>query len=158
MSQDDNFNQGKEYALRQLEYSNKSEKEMREKLYLKDYEEAVVDKVIDFLKEYTFIDDNKYAKDYIKKKLPSQGQNKIKYSLIGKGISKEIIEKLLQEIDSSDEDTIAFTMAERKYLSLIRTEQDKKKLYKKLGDFLIRKGYSFEVTKKVLSRLLQVDL
>lgn len=154
----DSYEKAKDYALKQLEYASKSEKELREKLYSKEYESSVIDRVMDFLKEYNYLDDYKYAKDYIAKKLPTQGKNKMKFSLMSKGISKDIIEELLQDIDSEDEDAIAYEIAEKKYLNLIKSEGDKRKLYKKLGDFLVRKGYSYAVTKKVLERLLQVEL
>lgn len=156
--EDECYEKGKEYALRQLDYSSKTEKALREKLYSKEYEKSVVDKIVIFLKEYSFLDDYKYAKDYIARKISTDGKNKMKFSLINKGVSKEIIDELLEAIDEEDENVIAYEIAEKKYLNLINTEMDKRKLYKKLGDFLVRKGYSYEVTKKVLSRLLSVDL
>ena len=32
---------------------------------------------------------------------------------------------------------------------------DNKKLYKKIGDYLIRKGYSYEISKRVLNRIFK---
>ena len=85
----------KESAIKIIERSYKTEKEIRDKLKQKGYEEKQINNSIDFLKEYNFINDNTYAKAFIKDKLSSKGSQKIKYDLMKKGIAKDIIEENL---------------------------------------------------------------
>jgi len=52
----------KDSALRIIERSYKTEKEVRDKLSTKGYEDNAINKSIEFLKEYDFINDIKYTK------------------------------------------------------------------------------------------------
>ena len=96
---DDELKKCKNSALKIIEKSYKSKKEMREKLLAKGFTNDIINSVLNFLEEYKFIDDTKYATLYIKDKIKNQGRNKIKYSLIKKGLSEDIIEKNLECID-----------------------------------------------------------
>lgn len=151
---EDNYLKCKNTALRSLEKSNKTEKDMYSKLLTKGYENETIERVIYFLKQYEFIDDSKYAEMYIKDKSNQQGISKIKYSLLRKGISQEIISEKLQLIDKEDEFITALQLAKKKYIILCKSETDKRKLYRKLGDYLIRKGYSYDVVNKILGKVI----
>lgn len=137
-------------ALRVIERSYKSEKEISEKLINKGYDDLTIKKTIEFLKSYNFVDDSKYAELYIKEKIKSQGKNKIKYSLLKKGIDEKLIQEKLNSIDNDIEYNYAKTMAEKKYKVLQKVERDSRKQYKKLGDYLIRNGYNTETVSDIL--------
>ena len=57
---DEMFLKGKNKALNILSKASQSEKKIREKL-VDDFEEDVIDEVIEFLKKYNFINDNELA-------------------------------------------------------------------------------------------------
>ncbi|WP_127836328.1 recombination regulator RecX [Clostridium prolinivorans] len=151
---EDNYLKCKETALKIVEKSYKTEKEMIDKLKLKGYDDKTIDKVINFLINYSFLNDENYVEMYIKDKIKTEGKNKIRYSLLKKGISEEIIENKINDIDTSLEIDNALKLAKKKYTILIKTEKDNKKIYKKLGDFLLRKGYTFEETKQILNKVV----
>lgn len=151
--EEDNYLKCKDCALKIIERSYKTEKEMYNKLILKGYDEKIVSRVIAFLISFNFLNDENYAALYIKDRIKVEGKSKIKYSLLRKGIDEHIIEKKLQEIDSSLEEDTAFKLAEKKYNFLIKTEKDNRKIYKKIGDYLLRKGYSWEEVKKILNKV-----
>ena len=77
-------------------------KQVRDKLIAKGYEEKVIIRVIDFMKNYNFIDDKRYAESYIKEKMRTSGRNKIKFALSKKGISKNIIEDKLEMLMATE--------------------------------------------------------
>ena len=111
IAQKENVSKCKETALRIIERSYKTEKEMQNKLIEKGYDSESVGIAINFLKEYNFINDNNYVKMYIKDRISTQGKQKIKYSLIRKGISDDIIEEFLEDIESEDEKSAAIELA-----------------------------------------------
>lgn len=150
----DNYIKCKNYALRIIERSYKTEKQIYDKLVEKDYDVVAIGKTLDFLKEYNLLDDEKYAKAYIKEKIKDQGRNKIKYTLISRGISEKIIQEKLNLIGSEEEEESAMNLGEKKYNILIKREDDPKKIYKKLGDYLITRGYNFQTVKIVLNKIL----
>ena len=139
---EDEFIKCKNSALRTVEKTYKTEKELRDKLAEKGFEEDTIKRAIEFLKEYNLLNDEKYAEMYIKDRLRSQGRNKIKYALIRKGVSEDI---LLNDT--------AFKLAEKKYNILKKKESDKYKLSQKLFRFLLSKGYDYECCNSIVRRL-----
>ena len=92
---------------------------------------------------------------YIESKLDIKkwGLNRIGYQLIALGLSREIIDKCINEYrDSTDEYATALALAEKKMASL--TKDDREARYRKLSGFLGRKGYSYDVISRILHELL----
>lgn len=152
---EDNYIKCKTAALRYMERSYKSQKEITDKLLEKGYEEETVHRVLEFLKSYGFVDDKNYVQLYAKEKLSTQGKNKIKHALSRKGIHEEVIEECLRSFDSSIEENTALAMAEKKLKTLVKSEKDRRKIYRKLGEFLIRNGFSVEKVKDVVERVMR---
>lgn len=150
----DNYIKCKRNALYIIEKSYKTEKQMYDKL-IKNFDEEVVRECLEFLKEYNFIDDNKFAEMYIKDKIDFQGRNKIRYSLIKKGIKESIIDERLCSIDDSVEEKAAFHMAKKKYFYIIKGENNINKVYNKLGNYMVGNGYDFPLVKRILKEILK---
>ena len=150
---EDEFIKCKNSALRTVEKTYKTEKELRDKLTEKGFEEDTIKRAIEFLKEYNLLNDEKYAEMYIKDRLRSQGRNKIKYALIRKGVSEDILLDKLSNIDTEDENDTAFKLAEKKYNILKKKESDKYKLSQKLFRFLLSKGYDYDCCNSIVRRL-----
>lgn len=142
------------YALNLLSYRQRSEKEIYNSLKRKGYEEPFIDKAIEYCKENKYIDDLAFAKSFINDKvnLNKLGPNRIKYELINKGISNDIIDKTLR-INSRDEYETAIIVATKKFNSY--KGQDQNAIYRKLGGYLQRKGYTFDIISKILNELLR---
>ena len=147
----------KESAIKIIERSYKTQKEIRDKLKQKGYEEKQINNSIDFLKEYNFINDNTYAKAFIKDKLSSKGSQKIKYDLMKKGIAKDIIEENLIKVDKNEEKEVALNVGRKKYESIRRKESDNYKLSGKLYRFLISRGYAYDIVKDVVKEIMSLD-
>lgn len=157
IAEEDNYIKCKGDALRFIERSYKTERQVYDKLLTKGYDNKTIEKVIDFLTEYKFIDDCKFGDIYIDERLKREGRNKIKYSLIKKGISESIVDEKLSNIDRNKERNALNEIAEKKYKLIIKSEDDKNKIYNKLGRFLMNKGYLWEDVKYVLNKLLYSD-
>lgn len=153
----ENLAKCKETALKIIERSYKTEKEMQKRLMEKGFDSDNINIVISFLKEYNFINDNNYTKMYVKDKITSQGKQKIKYSLIRKGISSDIIDNVIEEIRVDDEKEVAFELAKKKYKSLLRSEKDRYKLWNKLCRYLVGRGYDYSISKDVTNQILDME-
>lgn len=153
---EDNYIKCKSYALKIIERSYKSEKEIVEKLLARDYDEKTIARVIDFLKEYNFINDEKYAEMFIKDKSISIGRNKIRYMLKRKGIEESIIEHKLTILEEDVEEQVALKLAQKKLDILKKSEANTKNIYKKIGDYLISKGYNFDVVTSTLNKIMDI--
>lgn len=131
-------------ALHYIGYKMRTVKEIRMKLSEKEFSEEVVEKVIAFLEKYGYADDREYCRKYIKEKLrmkPKSGYA-LKIELRQRGISARIIDEVMAETEM-DEAGDAFHWLERKSRGQWPPENEKKK--KQLYDFLLRKGYSYDI-------------
>lgn len=147
----------KSTAIRIIERSNKTEKQIKDKLLEKEYDLDSITQAIEFLKEYKFIDDYIYASSYIRDKIKVQGSKKIKYSLIQKGINKDIIEELLNGVDNEEEKSTAFEIGKKKYMQITKSENDKYKIWNKLARFLVSKGYDYSLVNSVIKEIVEEE-
>ena len=147
---EDNYIKGKETALKYIERSYKTESEVRKKLLDKEYEEETIERIIEFLSNYNFINDNEYVERYLREKLKTYGYKYVYNKLIQKGIDRNIIERVYENSNKEEEETGAYELARNKYKSLIKNEETYLKAYRKLYDFLMRKGYSSNLVKSIV--------
>lgn len=143
-------------ALKYLSYRQRSEKEVHDYLKGKGYDDGIINRTIAYLLEKDYLNDYQFAKSFIRDKsyLNKYGINKIRYDLLNKGVSKEIIAKTLRfNYDEEYENAIA--LANKKMNSY--KNQDRNTIYRKLGSFLQRKGYRYETVSKVLKDVLDEE-
>lgn len=144
------------HGLKYLSFRQRSVKEMNNHLKKKGYDDSIINRTIDYLLEKNYLDDYKFAESFIKDKtyLNKYGTNKIRYDLLNKGVPKEIISKTLK-YNSHEEYENALELANKKIQSY--KNQDRNSIYRKLGSFLQRKGYRYEIVSKVLKDVLNEE-
>lgn len=70
-------------------------------------------------------------------------------------MDRHIIEKVLEEIVDNDEEyERALELAERKVNGSYKNDESDAR-YRKLSSFLMRRGYSFDIIKKVMEKALK---
>lgn len=131
-------------ALHYIGYKMRTVQEIRRKLSEKEFSEEVIEKVVAFLEKYGYADDREYCRKYIREKLrmkPKSGYA-LKIELRQRGISARIVDEVMMETEM-DEAGDAFHWLERKSRGQWPPADEKQK--KKLYDFLLRKGYSYDI-------------
>jgi len=141
------------HALNLLSYRQRSEKEIFTSLKRKGYEENHIEKAIEYCKDNNYINDKEFAIAFINDKinLNKLGSYRIRQELLNKGVSREIISKVL--IIKPDEQYEMALELGKKRLNYYRND-DKNSIYRKLSGYLQRKGYSFDIVSKVMRELL----
>jgi len=116
--------------------------EMLQKLLKKEYSPEVCEQTVDFLVESGYINDRDYAERYTKDAInfKKQGVMKIKQDLAQKGIDREIINSVIDELDIDNSENLA-KLIEQKTQKLDIT--DKKQRNRLIG-FLLRRGYKYD--------------
>jgi len=139
----------RKYALMLLSYRDRSEKEIKERLERKGFEDEYIKAVIGEFKEKGLIDESKFARilkeDAINRKYLSI--NSAKQHIVKKGIPKDVVEQIFSEEKIDDTET-ARRLIERR-MKMLETHS-KNEIAKKLYNLLIRKGYSYEIIRKIL--------
>lgn len=153
---DEMYMKAKNKALSILSKSDQSEKKLKEKL-LNDYDENIVEEVIEFLKGYKLINDNLLAEKIVhdNMNLSKFGKNKIKQNLYNKGIAASDIQDAISQIDPDEEYENAKYLAEKRLKRL--KGEDKNKINQKIYQHLAYKGFSYDIIKRVLRELLNFD-
>ena len=130
-------------------YRDRSEKEVRLKLHSFGQSENMNEEIIQLLKNDSFIDDNRFAENYVRSKFRSSqwGKIKIKAQLQLKGIHSNIIKHHLDGIDEENyHEAIKDLIA--KWARTHISEKDRKaKLYR----FLLSRGFENEIIMKYLN-------
>ena len=132
-------------AMNLLQKKSFAEGELVRKLSDGGYPEEVVDKAIEYVKSYGYIDDVRYASDYIRyHSSQGRGKNRIRMDLRAKGISDDSFEKAWDEnaelglIPGADEEIAK--LLEKKHFNPDMERSDKDKI----AAFIMRRGFSAE--------------
>ncbi|MBU5257031.1 regulatory protein RecX [Tissierella praeacuta] len=142
------------HALNLLSYRQRSENEIYTALKRKGFEDSHIEYAMNYCRENRYLDDKDFAQSFIKDKtnLNKLGPKRIRYELILKGISKDIIDELLI-VDYEEQYEIAMEIALKKLKSY--KNDDYNSIYRKLSGFLQRKGYSYDIISKVVKDILK---
>ena len=124
-----------------------TKKQMKHKLYDKQYSTKIVDYVIEKCEKYGYIDDEKYAQSYVFQNRKLKGKLKLKQELMLKGVDKNIIDKVLADYDEEDGCLI---LARKKALN---KDLDDPKVYASLVRFLQYRGYDWEQIKASIDKV-----
>jgi len=129
--------------------------DVRRKLFDWGFENMAIEKIINSLIDDKFVDDNRFAKSFVREKFRfnNWGRIKITYALKQKRIPESTINLSLEEIE------------EEEYLHVLETELIKKKksikaknqfdLKGKLLRFGQSKGFEFECVMRIIERLIR---
>jgi len=147
----DELQRAKSSAYRYLSYRQRTVREMIDYLTRKGFEQQSISNVIELLKESGFLNDESFAKAYVddKTRLNDLGAYRLKAELRKKGIGEELIKETLSDLEPDIEHLVE--LIQRKYSSSLTG--DKNSTMRKAAGFLQRKGYGYEVIKKVLEKL-----
>jgi len=143
----------KEYAFLLLKYRLRSEKELYQRLKRKNFSAEEIGKVIDFLKEKKFLDDEVFARAWINSRLSrSFGLNRISLELRLKGVAKETLEAGIAEVKKGYcEKTVIEELARNKLAKL--KDIDPLKARNRTYAYLIRRGFSIDKVTDTLNKI-----
>jgi regulatory protein len=149
----DEYNYGKNVAYKFLSYKPRSIKEVKNKLTYKKISKESVEKIIEHLKKYQFLNDENYAKLYLEQRISNKGMGKsmVTFKMIDKGIDKEMISKVIDENYPEDKQIEAGKKLLEKYLKKKQKIEDKLELKKKCYQYLFSRGFSYSIISQILN-------
>ncbi|MBO4570220.1 MAG: RecX family transcriptional regulator [Clostridia bacterium] len=137
-----------DYALGLVSKKLYSEFEIIEKLKNKGYGQKIIDSVLEKLREYKLVDDQRFAEAFAKNQNRC-GKKMVLLKLKQKGIDKGIIKKT--EENFSDQDEIKKIEAvSKKYLN---NKEKNKETFQKLYRYLVSKGFEYDTISSYISRI-----
>lgn len=141
----------KKRSFRILERMPRTVKQMREKLQ-KDqkYSNEIIELVIEYLKEYHYLDDMQFSIDYINSRKNNKGLKVLLYELKNKGVSEAALEEVKEEFSDIETDAVIRRLISKKGIDP-NTEDRKQR--EKLYRFLLSRGFSYSDISNVISDL-----
>lgn len=144
------FDEAKDKALRLLEFRSHSERELSDKLKRAGAKEEDIDEILEFCRNYGFLDDRKYAIAKAKdlKNLKKYGKRRIKSELYSKGIDAEYVEEAVSYLDEDEEEDMLLPLVEKR----LKGDFEKKNIDKCIRYFMYR-GYGFSDIKNCIDNI-----
>lgn len=138
-------------VLHLLEKTDKTEQQLRDKLRQGFYEESIIEQAIEYVRKYNYLDDERYAQNYVRFQGERKSQRQIQGDLLHRGIKKEVIEQVLkQEYKEDNELQLILKWVEKRHYSKENADsKEKQKMYQ----FLARKGFHSNDILHVLDHL-----
>ncbi len=146
-----------DYALFLLGRQDYTTMTIKQSLKKKGYSVSEVDEALSFVVENGFVDDYRYAQNYINAKKSTYGKSRMKQFLYKKGISKDLFEKAYEEFEDEfgenveeEAERAAYEFAKKKFAAAPAESHSDPKLWNKVLAALARRGFSYDVSKRAL--------
>ena len=130
-----------------------SKKEIFDKLIQKGYTKEVIEKTIQKLEEYRYVDDNLFAKQFFATN-SKLSKRVLQGKLVQKGVPADVINDIMGERTSETEYDLCLAQA-KKYLKTKTVEEPSE--IQKMQASLARKGFDFDTIKKVCRETLKSE-
>ena len=152
----DDFEKNLNRALRFLSIRQRSEKEIKEYLLKKKVSELTLEKIIEKLKEFKFLNDEEFAKSWVETRnlIKPKPWRIIKYELKQKGISQDIIDNIGPDKETEEINDLkaAVKIAQKRLLRYNGFTREE--IFQKLGRYLISKGFDWDIAKRSIDEVL----
>ncbi len=144
-------------ALYALAPRARSRAELHTHLIKRNCDASIAEAVLDQLEIEGLLNDLEFAQLWSESRQRQKKMSKriISQELRTKGVSQDIIEEVIAEIDDESEYKLAFALAERKYRSCAHLEPEK--IYSRISGALSRKGFSGGLTSRIIRELTGAD-
>lgn len=140
-------------AMLLLEHMDRTEKGLSDRLRQAGFSKEATADAISYVKSYGYIDDARYAENYIAYRMDSKSRQKLLQELAAKGVDRETAMEAWErtaELQQPDERAVLRKSVEKKYVE--GTELDEKEM-RRLYGYLARRGFSFDDIRSVLEEM-----
>ena len=150
-------------ALGLLDQRARSRKELRDRLVAADFEPEVVDTVVDDLAGAGLVDDEAFAKEWVRQRHARRGKSAraLNLELKEKGVEAADRAIALEQITEESEEAVARQVAEKKVRTLKRVPADRHerdKFLRRIVGTLARRGYNQELVMRISIEVLDARI
>ena len=136
------------YAMHLLEDMDRTEAALREKLRQGCYTQEMIDKAVDYVKSFGYLDDARYAENFVRSRQGSKSRKEIRAALMQKGVAAELIEQAFENCyaDGGEEEAVRSILRKKRFDPMTAEETEKQRIY----GYLARKGFKYETVRQVI--------
>lgn len=141
-----------ERALNLLSHRPRSAEEVRRKLRdsKQEFSDTAIETVIERLERAGLLDDEAFARYWVdnRERFNPRSARALRHELRQKGVSDQVADKVLADLDEQDAAYRAAQAKVRRY-----AHADEAEFRKRMGGYLSRRGFAYGVVRDVLDRL-----
>ena len=133
--------QARRKALRLLEHMDRTEQGLTDRLRQAGFSEEAAEDAVSYVREFGYINDERYAFNYIMYRIHDKSRQKIFQELQQKGVDRQTIQSAweeAEELETPDERALLCQMIEKKYEP--GAELDEREM-RRLYGYLARRGF-----------------
>ena len=145
----------KKKAMRLLEQQDRSEAGLREKLFRAGFTEEEAWEALSYVRSYGYLDDRRFAENFIRTHLSTRSRQWIFQSLSEKGVDREITQNAWEEVaaeEEPDEDALIRKAIQKRCPEGIPEDAAG---IRRLYGYLARRGFSYSDVRRVLDLPLE---
>ena len=146
----------RDYALYLIEFKDRTEKELRDKFKEKGYDENDTEDEIEFLKNYGYIDDKRYAEHFTHDaiNIKKWGKMRIRTELLRKGVDRETVDNTIEDAFFEVEDDLVLTQMQTRFKN---SDFSNIKERTRVFNFFMRRGFSPDEIKGAMNKMCSFD-
>ncbi len=155
LRQEEALQQAVDRALNFLSFRPRSREEVRRYLRRKETPRELIEVALERLDRMDLVNDQAFAKFWIesRERFTPKGAIALRNELRQKGVKREVVDEL---VDEEQDEQRALRAGQKKALQLFQQpEMDFKTFRLRLGSFLQRRGFNYEVTTRTVRALWQ---
>jgi regulatory protein len=152
--------QAKNNAVNYLSYRQRSSKEMVDHLIKKGFTRACAEEVTRQLQSARMMNDLEFARVFVRDRLKRKptGRALLRMQLLARGIPSSMADTVLADLISPQNQQASALQAAMRKIQITRSSTinlDDEKQKKRLLDFLLRRGFSYEIALKTIRTTLE---
>lgn len=132
---------GKARALHLLSSMDRTEGQLKNKLKEGGYPQEVIEQILDYVRNYHYVDDSRYVSGYLRTKGKTKSVRQMQAELQQKGVAAELVKEVMEQEEAIDESAAIRCWMEKKHID---PETISKEQLWKFYQFLLRKGFHYE--------------
>ena len=156
MPQDSQLKKARDYAHLLLKFRPRSVDEVRKKLMKRGFSDYIIYDVVEDFRRHGLLDDIKFAKMWVQDRLnlKPMGSLRLRLELKAKGLVEADIDDAIREAaKDTDEYELAKPIAAKRLRLMGGIDKLKRK--KRVWDFLMRRGFTYDVVDKVVKEAVR---
>ena len=138
----------KERMLHLLEASDRTEAELRRRLREGCFPPEAVEAAIDYGKRRRYVDDRRYAENYVSFRAASRSRRQLEAELAARGISRDLARECLEEIQIDEGEQVRRLLEKRGFDPENADEGERRRTMALLS----RRGFSYEAILDIMHK------
>lgn len=138
-----------EKAMNLLLHQDRTRRELQDRLYRAGFSERATEYAMDYVAGFGYIDDQRYAANYILYHKGNRSRKELRYKLLNKGIDASVLAMALEGYEAEDEREALFHLMEKRLKGKRLSEMEYADR-NKVTAYLARKGFDLPAILSVM--------